>query len=491
MNGASWPSIHSKIKVKDTRFAIPMKRVRELINIGPTPCHNCTHCKSPDAAFVTDTYPGEPFCDESCMVQYYNKEQHMAHRLSLDCHWGRIKLRSVMDRFIASGIITKYLVLCECIQVSDICQYIMTSFYIADMVTIYMWPSSLVVTNSRFITVFHGGMIHMPKVRSCRHVTTQVTRRVVTQVANSTSPGSAIYVLDMDPVTHETRLLTEVMRQYVPLDTNEKQSTRIANVVPYVLNNETIRTILYDTESSVSTYVSIRLNPRRISQRDVESITEIDCHGQEPLDFSDGWAHDTLVTKEGRLYLRGDNTMNQLGLAHVNDHGSAVFVHASPSDIPLLDVVCGTYQTFSITINGDLFACGDNTFGELGLGNTADRIQSHTRVTGLPPLCRVVCGYRFTFAIDIYGRLWATGCNTKGQLGLGDTNTRYRFELVPGINGRVVSVTCGTNLTVITLSDYSRWVSGSNLAGQQGIDESITHTTRFARFNYLPTLVLK
>lgn len=477
-----------------------MKRGHEEMN-----SMRCSHCKSPEAKYVTDSDPEDPFCGEACLEQYYNQERHLAHRLALDCQWGRIKLQSLINRFVATGVITKYLILYECLDVSDICLAIMKSFFIAEMVTIYMWPSSVVTSSGRFISVAHRDTLQIPKIQRLRHTINKSTAGTIIEACHpNTGPDTGNFLLCMDAQTHETQLVHQRMHQYVPLFCTLRYTTHLrlrgwtasprmmlANVTPLILQRpDSVDTILFEEDTNKSMYVSIYFSKWAGLTRTHFDMSAVQVYcgiDGEPLDFSYGHAHNMVITKDGSLYIKGKNEMHQMGC----ETSSETFVRARIGDTPLLDATGGVYQTFSIGMNGDVFACGDNTFGELGLGSCNNCVKSHTRITGLPPMCRIVCGVRFTMAIDIYGRLWATGSNTKGQLGLGDTNTRYTFQKVPGIKGCVVAVTCGNNLTVITLSDYSRWVTGTNLAGQQGIDEEITHTTVFTRFNYLPTLRVK
>ena len=76
-------------------------------------------------------------------------------------------------------------------------------------------------------------------------------------------------------------------------------------------------------------------------------------------------------------------------------------------------VACGQMHTLAVTDNGLVFAWGDNTKGQLGLGNMENNAQSHPRsVVFVQLLCihfvyfvnyyqsKVLCGHMLTTIID-------------------------------------------------------------------------------------------
>ncbi len=66
------------------------------------------------------------------------------------------------------------------------------------------------------------------------------------------------------------------------------------------------------------------------------------------------------------------------------------------------------------------------------------------------------------------GSLWATGYNQYGQLGLGDTTDRYTLTEVKDVTGDVTDVSGGNYHTMILKSDDSLWATGTNSRGQLG-----------------------
>jgi hypothetical protein len=78
-----------------------------------------------------------------------------------------------------------------------------------------------------------------------------------------------------------------------------------------------------------------------------------------------------------------------------------------------------------------LWGSGSNEFGELGLPSTTTGLDALTELgipAGQPKY--IVSQAHSTFVINNNGWMYATGRNDKGQLGLGDTTDRYGFARV-------------------------------------------------------------
>ena len=76
--------------------------------------------------------------------------------------------------------------------------------------------------------------------------------------------------------------------------------------------------------------------------------------------------------------------------------------------------------------DGTLWAWGENSYGQLGVGDTTDR-SSPTQVGSAHDWAAIAPGGAdsyHTLALKKDGTLWAWGFNRFGQLGLGDTSDR-------------------------------------------------------------------
>jgi len=156
-----------------------------------------------------------------------------------------------------------------------------------------------------------------------------------------------------------------------------------------------------------------------------------------------GEYHSFLIGKgkdgEDMIYATGHNSEGQLGLGDTANRHEWAEV-SFPKGFKLEQVIAGDAQSYlkGKDKNGQdkLYACGNNNLRQLGLGEETF-IDQWTRAT-LPEgfkLEQVVAGGVHTFlkgkGVNGEDKLFATGKNDDGQLGLGDTTNRTEFTEVP------------------------------------------------------------
>jgi alpha-tubulin suppressor-like RCC1 family protein len=129
-----------------------------------------------------------------------------------------------------------------------------------------------------------------------------------------------------------------------------------------------------------------------------------------------GFAFSAAVKTDGSLWTWGDNTNGQLGLGNVVHRSSPVQVG---SLIDWNSITCGHRHAVAIKTDGSLWTWGDNTYGQLGIGDVVPR-SSPVQVGSLTTWAQVVAGMYYTVALKTDGTLWSWGENTHGQLGIGD-----------------------------------------------------------------------
>ena len=128
----------------------------------------------------------------------------------------------------------------------------------------------------------------------------------------------------------------------------------------------------------------------------------------------------------------------------------------------------GSLHTVTLSNNGTLFSFGSNHHGQLGLGYYSERkvpIVHPTPIPNLPKIRAVSCGYYFTVCVDEEGYMWSFGQNTYNQLGTGNTtnsNVPQKIDNIPPVQ----SISCGFYHTLFITNDYNLWSFGTNECGQ-------------------------
>jgi alpha-tubulin suppressor-like RCC1 family protein len=133
----------------------------------------------------------------------------------------------------------------------------------------------------------------------------------------------------------------------------------------------------------------------------------------------------------------------------------------------------------AIGSDGNLYAWGNNTGGELGDGTTTNRNtpEKITLAAGITPTA-ISEGVDDSMAIGSDGNLYAWGLNTYGQLGDGSTGGRItpeRITLASGVSPTVISAGWEDSLAIG--SDGNMYAWGHNSYGELGDGSTAMHTT--------------
>jgi len=148
------------------------------------------------------------------------------------------------------------------------------------------------------------------------------------------------------------------------------------------------------------------------------------------LGLSIGANHTCAITLEGGATCWGDNSRGQLG------NGSKAAAEG-PQQVSGLDtgvagIAAGDYHTCAVTASGAAKCWGDPLVGALGTGGTPDGTVPQ-QVSGLfAGVVGVSVGVYHSCAVTGAGKLWCWGNNTSGQLGIGEHEESSVPSLVVG-----------------------------------------------------------
>lgn len=128
-------------------------------------------------------------------------------------------------------------------------------------------------------------------------------------------------------------------------------------------------------------------------------------------------------------------------------------------------VAASGIHALALTKDGDVYAWGTNSEGQLGDG-THVRRERPVRVRGLSNVVRVVAGRWHSLALTADGRVWAWGSNAHGQLGIAKKQTRVPTP-IPTLYD-IVAIDAGDahSVAITRTGDVFAW--GRNRQGQLG-----------------------
>jgi alpha-tubulin suppressor-like RCC1 family protein len=191
--------------------------------------------------------------------------------------------------------------------------------------------------------------------------------------------------------------------------------------------------------------------------------------GVTPVAISAGWFHVLAIGSDGKLYAWGHNESGELGDGTTTDHDTpeAVTLASGVTPTAVAASVSDTTNAydptnqygFSLAIgsDGNLYAWGDNSAGELGDGTTTDHDtpEAITLASGVKPTA-IAAGRNHSLAIGSDGNLYAWGDNSAGELGDGTTTDHDTPEVI-SLGSDVVPI-------AVAAGDYHSLVIGTTFA---------------------------
>ncbi|XP_072761626.1 uncharacterized protein Ca isoform X2 [Anoplolepis gracilipes] len=143
----------------------------------------------------------------------------------------------------------------------------------------------------------------------------------------------------------------------------------------------------------------------------------------EVFSVSCGHCHTLAVTNNG-IYAWGSSQFGQLGLGKVLQCSNPELIVSLAQEV-IVDAVAGQYHSVALTADGRVFTWGWGVHGQLGHGNTDERITPSliTALLGVVVRC-ISAGYAHTLALSVDGVVYAFGSNVLGQLGIGGNNAK-------------------------------------------------------------------
>jgi alpha-tubulin suppressor-like RCC1 family protein len=124
-------------------------------------------------------------------------------------------------------------------------------------------------------------------------------------------------------------------------------------------------------------------------------------------------------TSSGYLFTWGKNSAGQLGLGNVVDASSPTLVpFFATSQLRIKKICIGHSHCVALASDRKLYVWGDNSFGQLGLGDIENRAlpTELSFFNALSPVKKIIAGAYFTIVLLHDGKLYGWGQNVNNQL---------------------------------------------------------------------------
>uniref|UniRef100_A0A8C2U4H6 X-linked retinitis pigmentosa GTPase regulator n=1 Tax=Coturnix japonica TaxID=93934 RepID=A0A8C2U4H6_COTJA len=181
-----------------------------------------------------------------------------------------------------------------------------------------------------------------------------------------------------------------------------------------------------------------------------------------------GRNHTLVYTEKGNVYAAGGNSEGQLGLGDTEERTTFHLISFFTNQHKIKQLAAGSCTSAAVTEDGQLFVWGDNSEGQIGL---ADKIcvTVPCQVDVGKPISSISCGYYHSAFITGDGELYTFGEPDNGKLGLSPEQLKNSRVPQPvlGIREKVNKVACGGEHTVV-LTETGVYTFGLGQYGQLG-----------------------
>ncbi len=181
-----------------------------------------------------------------------------------------------------------------------------------------------------------------------------------------------------------------------------------------------------------------------------------------------GYNHSLVLKSDGTVWACGSNSYGQLGDGSTTDSNTLIQV----SDLAdITDIAGGQYHSLALKSDGTVWAWGSNSYGQLGDGSYTDK-STPGQILNFGGIIAIACGETHNLALKSDGTVWAWGRNDYGQLGDGTTSDRNSPKQISSLSD-ISAIAGGAYHSLALKSDGTVWAWGFNLNGQLG-DETNT-----------------
>jgi len=215
----------------------------------------------------------------------------------------------------------------------------------------------------------------------------------------------------------------------------------------------------------------------------------------KPIKWERQGRDNIVLMDNGEVWVWGYNGYGQLGVGNTSNVLVPTKVTAL-NGVNIVDVQLsksyyhtGQYHALFLADDGSLYACGANSSGQLGIGNTTN--QSTPQLLSKSDWSKIYAmgdGGGFSAGIDTSGDLYMWGYNGQGQLGIGSTTSQSTPQLVNAFGGVTVSkfsgahgfnlgITANYGSSMCLLSTGAVYTWGHNTEGNLGTGNTTQYNT--------------
>ena len=184
-----------------------------------------------------------------------------------------------------------------------------------------------------------------------------------------------------------------------------------------------------------------------------------------------GGYHSLALKNDGTVWATGRYNDGQLGIGTPFDQQLTLTAMTDfNSDITAL----AAGEAFSLVLkkDGTVWATGYNSNGQLGIGSIDTQLTLTAMTDFNSSITAIAAGWNHSIVLKNNGTVWATGDNSSGQLGIGTLDQQLTLTVMTDFNSDITALAAAGDVSLVLKNDGTVWATGKNNSGQLGIGTS-------------------
>ncbi|MCF7826663.1 MAG: choice-of-anchor D domain-containing protein [Candidatus Marinimicrobia bacterium] len=199
-----------------------------------------------------------------------------------------------------------------------------------------------------------------------------------------------------------------------------------------------------------------------------------DLADKQVVAIASRYNHTLALTADGKVYGWGHNIDGELGVGNNTNSNVPVLMGGELAGKQVVAIATGFVHSLALTSDGKLYVCGYNSDGRLGIGTNAGSnvpVLVEGELTSIT-VAAIAAGDNHSMVMTDNGELYAWGRNTHGQLGNGD-NINSNVPIAVSMDGALATkqatmISSGNYFNLVKASDGNLYSWGYNAKGQLG-----------------------
>lgn len=217
-----------------------------------------------------------------------------------------------------------------------------------------------------------------------------------------------------------------------------------------------------------------RLDTRRYNRTQLINLCKIPFKNNN---ISSGNNYSMILNNNGQVYAFGNNEYGQLGLGdNMNTNIPTLIptfdnlIYSSAEKV--INISCGEAHSLALTNFGQIYAFGINYHGGLGL-NDNDPRNVPTPIPAInTDIISISCGNYHSLVLTAFGYVYSFGRNDYGQLGLGDNDNMNIPMIIDNLRDTIVQIAAGSYHSLLLTTLGQLYSFGQNINGELGLGDN-------------------